>query len=123
MDQLLHKQLNLLAHLAKIDGKFHQSERTLLQSLLEERGLIDRFIEERPAFNLSELGEVHNKKELLYWSLKMIQADGVIHPDERAYCKMLALKFGFQSESIDAFAEHFAMSYLDFANAVEKFRQ
>lgn len=114
MDTLLHKRLNLLIHLAKVDGKFDQSERKLLVGLLHEHGLEESYLEKHGGPDLANAAELPDKKELFFWALKLIQADGIIHADERAYCKTIAIKLGYAPQLVDDLAEDFAMSYQSF---------
>lgn len=39
MEEVIHKKLNLLVHLAKIDGKFDDTEKEVLESLLQQAGI------------------------------------------------------------------------------------
>jgi len=106
MDETLKKKINLLVHLAKSDGKFHVAEKAFLKDLLQQRGVVNfnldaLAIEANP---LKEMAAVIDKQELLYWCLQLIKADGVMHADEVAYCKALAIKLKFSPLVIDKYA-------------------
>lgn len=104
MNEIIRKKLNLLVHLAKIDGKFDQTEVAVLQDMLRESGISGFDMEPAPV-NLNSFQDEISGKEILYWALKMIKADGVIHSDEAAYCKSLAIKLSFRPDAIDHFSQ------------------
>jgi uncharacterized tellurite resistance protein B-like protein len=125
MDNLLRKKINLLIHLAHVDGTFADSEKTLLKSVLEENGLGEQYIEthERSNIELDDLIKIKGKNELLYWCLKLIHADGELHPTELAYSKIVANKLGFQSEVVDHFAGILPSTLKEFQKQLNVFRQ
>jgi uncharacterized tellurite resistance protein B-like protein len=106
MNKVLSRKINLLLHLANIDGKFHASEKELLLSILKEKGLDESFLEEHKQTtpDLETLHEFPDKTELFYWILKMIAADGEIHADEMKEAKNLAVKLGFSADAVDYFS-------------------
>jgi uncharacterized tellurite resistance protein B-like protein len=106
MNKVLSRKINLLLHLANIDGKFHASEKELLLSILKEKGLDESFLEEHKQTtpDLETLHELPDKTELFYWILKMIAADGEIHADEIKEAKNLAVKLGFSADAVDYFS-------------------
>lgn len=121
MDEVIRKKINLLIHLAKIDGKFDESEKEVLNSLLVETGLSQVINENTQPVNLNDFKEMPKKPDLLYWSLRIIKADGVIHPDEAAYCKAVAMKLNFKPEVVDHFSVHDLGSRLDFIESSRSF--
>jgi uncharacterized tellurite resistance protein B-like protein len=114
MDILLHKKINILIHLAKADGMFHETEKRMLYSLLEEHNFNpeDFMANYNPDSPSADVVGISGKAELLFWSLKLIQADGIIHPDEVAYCKKIASQLGFKTELVDEYA-HKILPMLD----------
>ena len=105
MDALLRKKINLLVHLAHIDGKLDQSEQDLLEKLLvDHHDHID--LTKAQAINLNDFRNISSKADILYWALKLIKVDGTIHPDEAAYCKALAVKLNYNAEVVDYFIQH-----------------
>ncbi|NOS92618.1 MAG: TerB family tellurite resistance protein [Cyclobacteriaceae bacterium] len=106
MNKVLSRKINLLLHLANIDGKFDASEKELLLSILKEKGLDESFLEEhnQPTPDLETLHELPDKTELFYWILKMIKADGELHADEMKEAKNLAVKLGFSTDAVDYFS-------------------
>lgn len=102
MHTLEKKQLNLLAHLAKVDGKFAKTEHELLVSFIKEKRL-DPSILEAPLtqLKLDDMAHSENKVELLYWAIRMMHADGIIHDEEVRFCKHLAEQLGMREGLVD----------------------
>ena len=104
MKEVVRKKLNLLVHLAKIDGQFDQSEKEVLAALLDEAGLTAQELEQYEVpVNLNDFKNSPARADILYWALRIIKADGIIHADEAAYCKALAIKLNYQQEIVDHF--------------------
>ncbi len=105
MNRLLTKKINLLLHLAKVDGCFDGSERVLLTSFLKENSLEETYLEQHTheAVDLLGLVKIVDKSELLFWVLKMIYADGKLHPAEIAYSEVIAKQLGFNNAIITHF--------------------
>lgn len=105
MNDIIRKKLNILVHLAKVDGKFHDSERRLLKEFMIENDLDANDFKlvsgdsKKITFEADE-----DKKEILFLSLKLIQADEVIHDKEIEYCKNLANNLGYSSAIVEKFA-------------------
>src|SRR5688500_7330498 len=119
MDKLLSKKINLLIHLAHIDGKFDSSEKLLLRSILEENGFEEEYLEVHKQHNvdLGDLIRMPGKEELLYWTLKLIHADGHLHLAELAYARVVAKHLGFNEEFIDHFTT-LPATFAEFENKV-----
>jgi hypothetical protein len=101
ISDITKKKLNLLVHLAKIDGRYDASEKKVLQEMLAENG-ISGFDEHRASLVLpSEFQDELKREEILYWTIKMITADNIVHSDELAYSKALAINLGFKPALID----------------------
>ncbi len=100
------QKLNLLIHLAKVDGKFHKAEKALLREFVDQEGF------DAEDFRLletaeEEIGDFHlidDKKEMLFLALKLIHADEVIDKKEVTFCKEIAAKLGYNSAAIDQYA-------------------
>jgi uncharacterized tellurite resistance protein B-like protein len=118
MNRLLTKKINLLLHLAKIDGQFADSERELLKSILREKGLQESYLHEhrQEVVNLDQIKEMPNKAELLFWVLKLIHADNHLHPSELAYSRIIARQLNFREEVVD----HFTATKISTLSAFEK---
>lgn len=120
MNVLEKRKLNLLVHLAKVDGRFEKSEQELLKSFIREKGLTTSSINEQQPIKFSDFIHSNEKIELLYWSLRLIQADEVIHEKELLFCRNLALKLNFKPEVIDRFAHNPLPSFVDFDREVSR---
>lgn len=122
MNEIIRKKLNLLVHLANIDGDFDQTEHEVLESMIKEAGgrKLDT-INSSEKFNLNDLGNRIDKPDILYWALRMIKADGIIHPDESAYCKALAVKLNYKPEVIDFFTREDLGDRKDFKKLSQSF--
>ncbi|GCC52344.1 hypothetical protein SanaruYs_25810 [Chryseotalea sanaruensis] len=122
MDDVTRKKLNLLVHLAKIDGRFDETEKEVLANLLSDAGLSDSLVTDKVLpVDLNDFKEVPTKTDILYWALRIIKADGIIHPDEAAYCKALAVKLNYKSEVVDYFTNHDLGERADFIASARLF--
>lgn len=124
MNRLLVKKINLLLHLAKVDGRFDHSEKQLLVTVLRESGLDGSFLashQEGPV-ELDTLSEIPDKAELFYWVLKMIKADNFLHADELAFAKTVALKLNLKPEAVDHYARNEVPDLVEFGKAVQQYR-
>lgn len=110
------RKLNLLAHLARVDGRYDRTEHKLLVGLLRRYGMQESEVsdfEENPT-DTGDFRSIRDRIDLLYWSLRMMMADGVIHPNETSYCTTLASKLGIRPQMIDWFVEHQPVSLEEF---------
>ncbi len=119
MNELIRKKLNLLVHLAKLDGRFDQTEREVLKSMLTEAGIPESEYKQANEVKLSDFEKGVDKADILYWAIRMIKADGEIHQDELAFCKALAIKMGFNPGIIDFFLNETISSKEDFLKQLE----
>ena len=108
MNEILRKKLNLLVHLANVDGSFENSEREVLVSMLKETGEPNmKYPESVGRIDLDDFTDSKiSKHDILYWALRLIKADGIIHADEAAYCKALAVKLNYKPEVVDFFVSN-----------------
>lgn len=115
-DVFTERKMNLLVHLAKSDGDFHSSERKLIQEIAEEKGFnpeeFHLLCQANPT--IDDTCVVDDKAEMLYLSLKLIQADGEIRDEEIDFCKILATKMNYNSRVIDHFAYKKLPSRIEF---------
>jgi uncharacterized tellurite resistance protein B-like protein len=111
MNELLRKKINLLVHLAKVDGKMDQSEHEMLLEILREYNISDFKWNKTPTIDLADFEGAPSRAEILYLALRIIRADGIIHPDEVAYCKALALKLEFNAAIVDHYTGEQFPSY------------
>jgi len=118
MNVLEKRKLNLLVHLAKVDGRFEKSEQELLKSFIQEKGLSASSTNGEYPIKFSDFTHSNEKIELLYWALRMIQVDEVIHEKELSFCRSLALKLNFKPGVIDRFAHNPLPSFEEFEREV-----
>jgi len=123
MNALLKKKINLLVHLAKIDGRFDESERQVLLEMLRESGLSNNEKSVIPKLDPTEPKDVPSKLDILYWAIKMIKADNVIHDDEISFCKSLAIELGFESSIVDYLKDERVEAKDDFAKVVLRWKK
>lgn len=101
MNEIDKRKLNLLVHLAKVDGRFVHSERKILEDFIKEKGLIAESLEkEEEPFHIDEYSHEDEKIELLYWALKVIQADDELHESEIRFCESLADKLNLDKNVV-----------------------
>ncbi|MDH5397003.1 MAG: TerB family tellurite resistance protein [Cyclobacteriaceae bacterium] len=108
MEGLIKKKLNALAHIAKIDGHFADSEKDVLYDIARKYGKEDHellaIIENpEPVGEFHELTEYH-KLEFMYVAIKIMRADGLIYDSEVEFCKNLARKMGFNPDIVDEYS-------------------
>lgn len=125
MDDVTKKKLNLLTHLAKIDGDFHKSEQRLINEIIEQRGfkkedfhLLDDNVD---AMAMAH-EDLHEKEELLFLALKLIQADSIIDDAEVEFCQELASKLGYKPDVIDHFAHKSLPSREEFDKELDNWK-
>lgn len=106
MNALAKKKLNLLAHIARIDGDFHRLEREMMTALATSLG-VDNVAAQSLIDHTGEVPDLsgyQDTKEVLYLSLMMVQADRMITDEELNFCRHLATKLGFPKYTVDRFA-------------------
>ncbi len=105
MNEIDRRKLNLLLHLARVDGKFVNSERRLLRQFIEEKGLGIKSLDvDGSQVSFNELGVGYEAKiELLFWAFRLVQADEVIHEKEILFCRNMARKLNFKEEIVNHF--------------------
>lgn len=124
MDKLTFRKINLLIHLAHVDGKFHESEKELLKTILKEKGLEESYLEEHRSLsvNFEDLDGWPDKSELLFWTLKMIHADGQLHQTELEYAENIASALGFKSSVIQHYHNRLPRSLAEFEKEIRAFQ-
>lgn len=123
MNEIDKRKLNMLVHLAKVDGKFAKSERSLLHQFVKEKGLQETMLDgEGESLPYSEIkADTNGKIDLLFWVLRLIKADDVIHDKELIYARSLAIKLNFKEEIITHFITKPLPDYDKFENEVNRF--
>lgn len=104
MDETIKRRLNILIYLAKVDGKFHKAEKTLLQDFVKEHNLNASEFKALMSNNEKlETGKIIDKEEMLFLALKVINADKFLDKKELDFCKDLAIQYGYKEGLIDVF--------------------
>jgi tellurite resistance protein len=106
MEESVRKKVNLLVHLARIDGNLDQSEQDMLVQILKEYGEHDYNWNKKNEIDLNNFKGASSRADILFLALQMVRADGIIHPDEVAYCKALAIKLEFNPGIIDHYTKN-----------------
>ncbi|MDN5212713.1 hypothetical protein QQ020_11675 [Fulvivirgaceae bacterium BMA12] len=107
MNEYTKRKLNLLIHLAKIDGKFHKAERALLEEFVIEEGfnVKDFRILVAAGEQTHDVHLIDDKKEMLFLAIKLMKADHIIDKRELEFCKEIATKLGYDSGAVEAYAD------------------
>jgi uncharacterized membrane protein YebE (DUF533 family) len=123
MNTLLQKKINLLVHLAKADGHLDDSEKKLIQEILLEAGE-EQSVDwsQSTTGALDGVAQIQDKEKLLHWALRLIKIDGILHADEIAYCKALAIKLKFRPDVIDHYVNTDLPELKQFLETVGKYR-
>ncbi|MBS1509032.1 MAG: TerB family tellurite resistance protein [Bacteroidetes bacterium] len=124
MNSLLVKKINLLLHLAHVDGRFAQSERNILVEILTENGLKESYLQEHQLvpIDYDEIGGIEERAELLFWVLRLIAADNHFHPAEVLLAKRIAKQLNYQPDVIDFFRMHPIKTLVEFNNHLKDFQ-
>jgi hypothetical protein len=116
MNGLIKKKLNLLVHLARIDGDFHQTEKELILKLAGDEAAYKEAV--ATVTKTVDVDGIGDKEEIMYLALKLIQADSVITVEELKFCKSLASKLGFNEAIVDEYAHKELPQLADFVSKV-----
>jgi hypothetical protein len=117
MNAILKKKLNLLVHLARIDGDFHKSEREMIFNLVNDMQAIDAVPRNADPFAGIEGSE--DREEIFYLALKLVLADSKLTEDELKFCRTLATKLGFRDGAADRFAKTPLPDFAEFTKEVK----
>ncbi len=104
MNDVVRRKLNILIYLAKVDGKFHKSEKALLMDFVNENKLDPKefkLLVENPEEMAPE--KIVDKEEMMFLALKVMKADKEVHETELEFCKELAGKLGVKPGIVDEF--------------------
>lgn len=125
MKKLLEKKVNLLLHIANIDGKYDDSEKKVLAELLTENGVTMDFVNSvrQSQVDLSEVNKLPKKEELFFWIMTMIKADGSLHNDEITFAKVIAIRLGFDPSAVDHFTKLNLTDRNQFVSDLRSFRR
>lgn len=114
MDYILRKQISLLIELALSDNKFDLSEKAYLMKFAASRGAknaeVARMINNPVPSGSLEMLSVTQKMELMISCGKVVTADGVVEPEEKAFMLEVAKKMGFKIGVVDYLLENVSQS-------------
>jgi uncharacterized membrane protein YebE (DUF533 family) len=122
MNQVLEKKINLLIQLANADGHFDVKEKAFIKDLLAERGVDHKKLEAIEMNTLNDIHTIVDKEQALYWTLQLARVDGVLHPDELAFCKAVAFRLKFLPEVVDVYSINELPEFNVFKREIDRFR-
>ena len=125
MDEVIRKKINILVHLAKIDGDFADTEKEVLYDISRKIGRKDHEIDDiinhpEPVGDMGKLSDYH-RLEFMYLAIKLIRADGLIQDSEVEYCNSLADKLGIDHKVVDDYATRLELNFDDFLENAKKY--
>jgi uncharacterized membrane protein YebE (DUF533 family) len=96
---MIQQRISALIELAKIDGSFDDTEKSLIMRIGKSNGMSESEIQQI-IFGKNEdvnweILEEDEKFDLLYDAILVMKVDGQILDEEVTYCQMLARKLGF----------------------------
>jgi uncharacterized tellurite resistance protein B-like protein len=105
MDVILKMQLNVLIHLAMVDGKVTAEEKAVLEGIAANHGVSQYELEEMIRYPkpIESLGALSNdlKFEYLYSIVHLMNVDDDVDKREIHFCQNMALRLGYYKEVID----------------------
>lgn len=105
MNIVIKMQLNILIHLAMVDGTIAPEERNMLQQIASNNGVSNQELEDLIKFPkpIESLGALSNdvKFEYLYSIVQLMNVDQEIDDRELHFCQNMALRLGYYTEVIE----------------------
>ena len=105
MDVILRMQLNILVHLAQVDGEITEPELSLLKQIATQHGISDFELQQMIQYPkpIESLGALSNdlKFEYLFSIVQLMNIDGDIDEREIHFCQNMAVRLGYYKEVID----------------------
>jgi len=105
VDIVLKMQLNVLIHLAMVDGVISNEEKAIMESIASKHGVSPSRLEEmiRQPKPIESLGALSNdvKFEYLYNIVNLMNADKEVDQRELNFCQNLAIRLGYNKEVVD----------------------
>ena len=104
MDLILKKKINILIHLAGVDGHFDESERAFIYNICLRHGvdldLIGYLIAEPEPIEELENLPYETSIDYLTESILLMMVDGKVLPTEIKFCLDIGERLGFKREAI-----------------------
>lgn len=109
MDVILKKKINMLIHLAGVDGHFDESERAFIYNICLRHGvdldLIGYLIAEpEPIEDIDKLPH-DTAVDYLTESILLMMVDGKVLPTEVKFCIDIGERLGFKREAVSELIE------------------
>jgi len=105
MDVVLKMQLNVLIHLAMVDGQISKEEKETLEAIASKHDVSLSQLEEMIQYPkpIESLGALSNdvKFEYLYSIVDLMNIDDEIDQREIHFCQNMAVRLGYYKEVID----------------------
>jgi uncharacterized tellurite resistance protein B-like protein len=105
MDVILKMQLNVLIHLAMVDGEISKEEKNTLEGIASKHGVSSFELEEMIQYPkpIESMGALSNdvKFEYLYSIVHLMNVDDEVDQREIHFCQNLAVRLGYYKEVID----------------------
>ena len=105
MDIVLKMQLNVLIHLAMVDGQITKEERESLENIAANHGVTSSQLEDMIRFPkpIESLGALSNdvKFDYLFSIVHLMNVDDEVDQREIHFCQNLAVRLGYYKEVID----------------------
>ena len=105
MNVVLKMQLNVLIHLAMVDGEFSKEEKTTLENIAAKHGVGSAELDEMIQYPkpIESLGALSNdvKFEYLYSIVHLMNIDEEVDQREIHFCQNMALRLGYYKEVVD----------------------
>ncbi len=105
MNIILRMQINILVHLAQVDGKITEPELSLLKQIAMQHGVSELQLKEMIEYPkpIESLGALSNdlKFDYLFSIVQLMNIDGDIDEREIHFCQNMAVRLGYYTEVID----------------------
>lgn len=105
MDVVLRMQLNVLIHLAMVDGQISKEEKNTLEAIASKHDVSPVLLEEMIQYPkpIESMGALSNdvKFEYLYSIVHLMNIDEEIDQREINFCQNMAVRLGYYKEVID----------------------
>ena len=128
MDLILKKKINMLIHLAGVDGHFDESERAFIYNICLRHGvdldLIGYLIAEpEPIEDIDNLPH-ETAVDYLTESILLMMVDGKVLPTEVKFCIDIGERIGFKREAVEELIEktrdNLGISYEELEKLINK---
>ncbi|MEN8247431.1 MAG: hypothetical protein ABFS32_00740 [Bacteroidota bacterium] len=130
MDITLKKKINILVHLAGVDGHFDDSERAFIYNICLRHGvdldLIGYLIADPEP--IEDIGNLPHETAMDYLteSILLMMVDGKVLPTEVKFCLDIGERLGFERNDVDKIIQEtrtdLSISYDDLGKRIKKLK-